>query len=93
MFRSGGQPATKTRCLVLKKAWYSFNDPLKGWTVESTLPSLGFEPQTCGVKLRTPNGRQCVLARFHPSFEREHPGGGQRPPTNLTSGLAARRLF
>ncbi|GFT32717.1 hypothetical protein TNCV_2641331 [Trichonephila clavipes] len=35
---------------------------------------------------------------FHPSFEREHPGDGQRPPplfpsTNLTRGLADRRLF
>ncbi|GFT42340.1 hypothetical protein TNCV_1786361 [Trichonephila clavipes] len=37
--------------------------------------------------------------RFHPNFEGEHPGGGSRvshlssPATNLTSGLAARRLF
>ncbi|GFW17332.1 hypothetical protein TNCV_3905421 [Trichonephila clavipes] len=36
-----------------------------------------------------------ILTQFHLSFEREHPGVGQRPSTsaNLTRGTADRRLF
>ncbi|GFV65304.1 hypothetical protein TNCV_4573041 [Trichonephila clavipes] len=47
IFRSGGQSDSNSECLVPKKAWFSFIDPLK---VESTLPISGFEPKTCGVE-------------------------------------------
>ncbi|GFW54005.1 hypothetical protein TNCV_3828131 [Trichonephila clavipes] len=50
MFRSEGQSDAKPQCFVPKQAWYSFIDPLKRKKVESTLPSPGFEPRTCGVE-------------------------------------------
>ncbi|GFW81730.1 uncharacterized protein TNCV_2884041 [Trichonephila clavipes] len=28
-------------------------------------------------------GDSTIFARFHPNFEKEHPGGDQRPPTSL----------
>ncbi|GFT20229.1 hypothetical protein TNCV_4060371 [Trichonephila clavipes] len=36
---------------------------------------------------------QYDLAQFHPNFEGEHSGSGQRPSTNFRRGHAARRLF
>ncbi|GFT41607.1 hypothetical protein TNCV_4183101 [Trichonephila clavipes] len=49
------------QCLVPKQAWYSFFDPLKGWKVESTLPSPKRESRTCGVEARCATTRPLGL--------------------------------
>ncbi|GFW37980.1 hypothetical protein TNCV_4631811 [Trichonephila clavipes] len=51
---------TPPQCLVPKRAWYSFIDPLKGLKAEWTLPSPRIEPWTCGVEARYATTRPLI---------------------------------
>ncbi|GFX11673.1 hypothetical protein TNCV_4340191 [Trichonephila clavipes] len=65
----------------------------------STASDRGIHRARCTLVVsRSFNTKPCGLARFHPKFEREPHGSGQRPhfslpSTNLMRGLAPRRLF
>ncbi|GFX04250.1 hypothetical protein TNCV_3973991 [Trichonephila clavipes] len=48
--KSSGHSDIKPQSSVPKQAWYSFIDSLKGLKAYLTLPSLGFEPETCGME-------------------------------------------
>ncbi|GFV14873.1 hypothetical protein TNCV_1957831 [Trichonephila clavipes] len=53
MSRSGGCSDMKLPVHSSQaQALHLFIDSLKGWNFESTLPSPGFEPRACGVKVR-----------------------------------------
>ncbi|GFT04544.1 hypothetical protein TNCV_333371 [Trichonephila clavipes] len=53
MFRSGGQSHVKPPSVKFpRKLGTPFFDRLKVLKADSTLPSPGFEPQTCGVEVR-----------------------------------------
>ncbi|GFX10286.1 hypothetical protein TNCV_1866831 [Trichonephila clavipes] len=61
------------------------------------MTQLGFQRGHSKVKNRAPGVDVTGdLARHHPNFGGEYPGGGQEPPspsTDPTRGLGARRLF
>ncbi|GFT34350.1 DDE_3 domain-containing protein [Trichonephila clavipes] len=54
MFRSSGQSYTKLPVFSSQASLVLIYRPTEGMKVESILPSLGFEPRTCGGEARFP---------------------------------------